>query len=64
MKQGSKGREEREDEAMNLLGLYLREFNREYLSTPADRRQVWENVLNFLLTVTLIVNIAVILWAC
>lgn len=48
---------------MDLLGLYLKEYNREYLSTPEDRRLFWETVLNFMATATLTVASAVILWA-
>jgi hypothetical protein len=49
---------------MNLIVEHLREFNREYLSTAADRRQFGEILLNGLLTVALIITIGVVLWLC
>lgn len=44
-----------------LLGLYLQEFNREYLSTAADRRQLWENVVCGFATLALIICTAFVL---
>jgi hypothetical protein len=40
---------------MILLGLYLEEFNREYLSTPQDRRRLGEALVGFAATVALII---------
>ena len=48
-------------ETKNLLGLYLEEFNREYLSTPADRRQFREELASFAATVALIIATAFVL---
>ena len=48
---------------MDLLIQYLRDFNREYLSTPEDRRQFWETLAAFAATGALIVATAVVLWA-
>jgi hypothetical protein len=44
-----------------MLSHYLREFNREYLSTAADRRQLGETLVNGALTVALIIATAVVL---
>lgn len=46
---------------MDLLNYYLREFNREYLRTAADRRQFGETLLNGFLTLLLIIATAVVL---
>jgi len=46
---------------MDLLSHYLQEFNREYLSTAADRRQFGETLINGMLTVALIIATAVVL---
>ena len=45
-----------------LLSLYLQEFNREYLSTPEDRRQFAKTILCFILTGVLIIATGVVLW--
>jgi len=45
-----------------LLGLYLQEFNQEYLNTPEDRRQFAKTILCFLLTGALIIATDVVLW--
>jgi hypothetical protein len=47
---------------MNLIVEHLREFNREYLSTPADRRRFRETLLNGVLSVALIIATGVVLW--
>jgi hypothetical protein len=47
---------------MKLLALYLREFNQDYLSIPADRREFWVNLVNFMATAALFVVAAVIMW--
>ena len=44
-----------------LLGLYLKEFNREYLSTPADRRRLREDLVGFAATLALIIATAFVL---
>ena len=44
-----------------LLGLYLKEFNREYLRTAADRREFGEILVNAVLTGILIFATAVVL---
>ena len=46
---------------MILLGLYLQEFNREYLSTPPDRRRLGEELVGFATTVALIIATAFVL---
>jgi len=43
---------------MNLIVLYLRDFNREYLSTPADRRRTRQTVQDFLATLAVIFLVA------
>lgn len=45
-----------------LLGLYLQEFNREYLSTPEDRRQSAKTILCFISHGALIIATGVVLW--
>jgi hypothetical protein len=45
----------------NLFNHYLLEFNREYLSTAADRREFGETLVNGALTVALIIATAVVL---
>ena len=47
---------------MNLIALYLRDFNREYLSTPADRRHTWRTVKDFLATLAAILLLALALY--
>ena len=49
---------------MDLLNYYLREFNREYLRTAADRRRLAENLVNGVLTLLLIVATAVVFLMC
>ena len=44
---------------MNLLALYLREFNRSYLTRPADRCEAFWTITVFLLGLTVA---ALILW--
>ena len=44
-----------------MLNYYLREFNREYLRTSADRRRLGETLVNGALTVVLIIAAAVVL---
>jgi len=46
---------------MDMLSHYLRDFNREYLSTAADRRQFGETLVNGAATVLLIIAAAVVL---
>jgi hypothetical protein len=52
------------DLGKNLLNHYLLEFNREYLSTAADRRQFGETLVNGMLTVFMIIATAVVLLMC
>jgi hypothetical protein len=49
---------------MDLLSDYIREFNREYLSTAADRREFGETLVNGALTLALIIATAVVLLMC
>lgn len=49
---------------MNLIVEHLREFNQEYLSSAADRRQFVETLVNGALTVALIIATGVVLWIC
>ena len=44
-----------------LLKLYLEDFNREYLSAPADRRRLREELVGFAATVALIICTAFVL---
>jgi len=46
---------------MDMLSHYLREFNREYLRTAADRREFGETLVNGFLTILLIIATAVVL---
>ncbi|MCX5888091.1 MAG: hypothetical protein NTY36_01400 [Deltaproteobacteria bacterium] len=46
---------------MDYITEHLREFNREYLSTPADRRQLGETLINGALTVLVIIAAGVVL---
>ena len=48
---------------MNLIALYLRDFNREYLSTPADRRLTRRTVADFLATLAIILLLGLVLYA-
>jgi len=48
---------------MDQAGLYLKKLVEEYLSTPEDRRQVWETLVGFMATGALIVAAAAVLWA-
>ena len=48
---------------MNLIALYLAEFNRGYLSTPADRRRTRRTVLGFLVILAVIILSAFLLYA-
>lgn len=48
---------------MDAITEHLREFNHQYLSTKADRRQLAKTVLGFLLTGLLIIATGVLLWA-
>ena len=45
----------------NLLNHYLREFNAEYLRTPADRRRLAETLATGFLTLLLILATALVL---
>ena len=47
---------------LNFLSLYLRDFNRDYLSTREDRRQALHDLLAFLATVALIAVCALLAW--
>ena len=47
---------------MNLIALYLRDFNREYLCTPADRRRTRQTVNDFLATLACIFLLAATLY--
>lgn len=58
----SRGEKVLEGREMKLLALYLREFNQDYLSIPADRREFWVNLVNFMATAALFVVAAVIMW--
>ncbi|MHB9074636.1 MAG: hypothetical protein ACYC6G_14055 [Desulfobaccales bacterium] len=44
---------------MKLLALYLKEFNRDYLSSPADRLRTWGIFAEFWTIVAAIVLVAV-----
>jgi hypothetical protein len=46
---------------MDVILEHLREFNREYLSTPDDRRRFGETLVNGALTVAVIIVTAVVL---
>jgi len=48
----------------SILALYLRDFNREYLSTPADRRRTRQTILDYLaaLACILLAAAALYLW--
>jgi hypothetical protein len=48
---------------MNLLGLYLQEFNRNYLQTRADRRRTRQTITDFLATLAAILLLAFWLYA-
>ena len=48
---------------MNLIALYLRDFNRKYRRTPADRRRFRQTVEDFLATLTAIFLLALLLYA-
>jgi hypothetical protein len=48
---------------MKLLALYLKEFNREYLNTRADRRRTRQTITNFLATLAAILLLAFLLYA-
>jgi hypothetical protein len=48
---------------MNLIALYLRDFNRKYLRTPADRRLTRQTVTDFLATLGAILLLAFVLYA-
>lgn len=53
---------------MKLLALYLREFNRDYLSIPADRWEFLANLVNFMAILAAIVlagvfmRVAMLFW--
>jgi hypothetical protein len=47
---------------MNLIALYFRDFNREYLNTPADRRLTRRTVVEFLATLAAILLLAFVLY--
>ena len=47
---------------MDLVAEYLRDFNREFLSTPEDRRRFGETLVNGILTVALIIVAGVVLF--
>lgn len=42
---------------MNLIAHYLHDFNRDYLSTPRDRRRTAGTILAFAATVALVLVI-------
>jgi hypothetical protein len=48
---------------MNLLALYLQEFNREYLSTRADRQRTRQTITNFLATLAAIIILGFLIYA-
>ncbi len=50
-------------EIMKLLGVYLQEFNREYLQTRADRRRTRQTITDFLVTLSAILLLAFWLYA-
>lgn len=47
---------------MDQIGRYCQKFAEEYLSTPEDRRQLWETLVTGVLTVALIIAAGVVLW--
>ena len=47
---------------MNLIALYLRDFNRAYLSTGPDRRRTWQTIKDYLATLACILLVAVALY--
>ena len=46
----------------DLVGLYLKQFCQDYLSTPEDRRRLWETLLNAGLIAAVIIAAALALW--